>query len=154
MARRATLKTGETVTLWTREATEERLREAATTLKRLPATGCFPSQRAAGWPEVVREFWDQWGVAAHKPVSATRAEIERDRHKVRITPSPAQIERMDEALRWFWYVKQPRDRQIIFARCMGIRQKALGEVLECSREFLRQRYNAALSAITEALNRA
>ena len=47
--------------LWNSEYTEHRIREAVSTLARMPATGCFPASDKAAWPDPVQEdYWWIW----------------------------------------------------------------------------------------------
>lgn len=46
--------------LWNPEYTEHRIREAVATLARIPATGCFPADNRAAWPEPMQDYWWIW----------------------------------------------------------------------------------------------
>ncbi len=119
--RHAQLSDGSEVALYTPEHVKARLEEAAQTLRRLPATGCFPQGHKAQWPEVLRDFWVEWNVRGEGEKEAFADE----RNRVRLSPSPAQIERMDDALMWLYYIKQPRHRMVVFARSLGVRGNVL-----------------------------
>ncbi len=146
--RRAQLKDGTEVTLYTPEYVKARLEEAAQTLRRLPATGCFPQGHKAHWPEVVREFWEEWNVRGE----GEREAFADERNRVRLSPSPAQIERMDEALMWFYYIKQPKHRMVVFARSMGVRAAVLARQLNVHRNTLAGWHEAGMQRIVAALN--
>ncbi len=84
---------------WTATMVEERLEEAADTLRRLPPVkvqGYF-----SAWPPIVREFWEAFG-------------WEEPRIR-RGPPSPAAITRMDEAMEWLSWL-EPEDAKLVWAR--------------------------------------
>jgi len=84
---------------WTASLVEERLAEAADVLDRLP------EQRIQGffstWPPIVRDYWEAYG--RHAP------ELRRP------WPSPAAIDRMDEAFEWLRWL-DPVDARILWMR--------------------------------------
>ena len=104
---------------WTPDRVRARLEEAAETLKRLPAVGCFPAALRAQWPDVVRTFWEAYGADA--PC------------RPRVRPHPAAISRMDEALPWLRWVDDPGRRMVCFARAAGVGEKRLAEEIAVSR---------------------
>lgn len=146
--RRAQLNDGTEVTLYTPEYVKARLEEAAQTLRRLPATGCFPQGHKAQWPQVVREFWEEWNVKGE----GEKEEFADERNRVRLSPSPAQIERMDEALMWLYYIKQPEHRMVVFARCLGVRGGVLARRFHVHRNTVATWYEAGLVRVANALN--
>ena len=121
---------------WTPSLVEERLAEAASVLQRLPekrVQGYF-----SAWPEVVRNFWDTYGM--HDPVLK------------RPWPSSASIDRMDEALVWLQWL-EPMDAKIVWSRALGERWKATCSRAGLSRTAAWERWVMGLCVIALKLNR-
>ena len=64
----------------------------------------------------------------------------------------ATVELMDEALMWFYYIKQPRHRMVVFARSMGVRAAVLARQLDVHRNTLAGWHEAGMQRIVAALN--
>jgi hypothetical protein len=93
---------------WTPLLVEEQLAEAADVLKRLPeerVQGYF-----SAWPEIVRSFHETFG--CHDPIMKLP------------WPSPASIDRMDEALGWLAWL-EPLDAKLVWHRASGERWKTV-----------------------------
>ena len=120
---------------WTPLLVEEQLAEAADVLKRLPeeqVQGYFST-----WPEVVRSVYDAFGW--HDPVLK------------RPWPSPASIDRMDEAMRWLWWL-EPVDAKIVWSRASGKRWKPICYVAGMGRTAAWERWVMGLCVIAMKLN--
>ena len=87
------------------EETKSRLAEAADALRRLSMNGIKPSALRSQWPDVVHRAEEAYGWTS-----------ERMRPP---RPSPAQITRMDEAIRWLLWL-DGEERKIVWARSMGL----------------------------------
>ncbi len=114
-----------------------RLIEAAQTLKHLPGTRSKPGGYQSAWPEVVLNFWDAYDL-----------ESPPDRPSC---PSPAAIKRMDEVLNWIYWIKQPRHRQVVWARSLGVKPGGLARRMGVHRETIRAWYKAGVRDIAERL---
>lgn len=82
---------------------DDQLCEAVKTLRRLPPA--YRSPRYCNWPEIVRSFWDVWDHEAGNY---------REVH-IRIIPTAPQITRMEEAIKWFYWLP-PEQARILWAR--------------------------------------
>ena len=115
---------------WTASLVEERLVEAADTLRRLP------EQRIQGyfgtWPPIVRDYWEAYG----------REEVRLRRGP----PSAAAIDRMDEALVWLSWL-EPIDARIVWLRASGERWKVVCWQVGLARAAAHRHWLFALSVI-------
>ena len=93
---------------WTPEIVAERLEEAADTLRRLPPVRV--RGHAGSWPGVVRDVREAYGWDEARPRLGP--------------PSPAAIDRMDEALRWLAWLT-PDEARLIWLRAEGVRWKLI-----------------------------
>jgi hypothetical protein len=122
---------------WTPTLVEERLEEAADTLRRLPAVkvqGYFST-----WPPVIRDFWEAFGW-----------------NEVRVRlgpPSPAAIDRMDEALIWLSWL-EPDDTRLVWLRACRVHWKLITWRFGVSRTTAWRNWVAALVSIASRLNGA
>lgn len=120
---------------WTPKMVEERLEEAAATLRRLPAVKV--QGYVSSWPQVVREFYEAYGA---EPA------------RVRLgPPSPGAIDRMDETLSWLQWLERD-DSRLVWARACGLPWKLLTWRFGVSRTTAWRRWAAALVAIAARLN--
>lgn len=120
---------------WTPALVEERLIEAAETMKRLPEVrvqGYYNS-----WPTILREFSDRVGEAA--------APLRRP------PPSPAAITRMEEALSWLRWLEAD-DAKLMWMRAEGVRWKPICWRFGITRSTAHRRFEYALAAIVWRLN--
>ena len=115
---------------WTASLVEERLVEAADTLKRLPE----PRMRGytGTWPSIVRDYWEAYG----------REEVKLRRGP----PQPGAIDRMDEALVWLSWL-EPDDARIVWLRASGERWKAICWQVGLARAAAHRHWLFALSVI-------
>jgi hypothetical protein len=120
---------------WTASLVEERMVEAADTLKRLPeerVRGYFST-----WPTVIRDYWEAFG-----------------REDVRLRrgpPSAAAIDRMDEALAWLAWL-DPAEARIVWLRASGERWKTVCWKVGLARTAAHQHWIYALCVISWRLN--
>ncbi len=120
---------------WTASLIEERMMEAADTLKRLP------EERVRGffgtWPPVIRDYWEAFG-----------------REDVRLRrgpPSPAAIDHMDEAMIWLTWLEVD-DARIVWLRASGERWKTICWKVGLARSAAHERWMYALCVIVWRLN--
>lgn len=120
---------------WTASLVEERMVEAADTLKRLPeerVRGYFST-----WPTVIRDYWEAFG--------------REDVHLRRGPPSAAAIDRMDEALAWLAWL-DPAEARIVWLRASGERWKTVCWKVGLARTAAHQHWMYALCVISWRLN--
>jgi hypothetical protein len=86
------------------------LTAAAETLKHHHAGRCWPAGLRAAWPDVVQSTFESYNT------DGARAGLVE---KIRITPSAAEITRMDHAIRWLHWL-DPRQRVIVWAMASGL----------------------------------
>jgi hypothetical protein len=116
-------------------AVEDRLIEAARTMRRLSLTPRDkPMDYVSAWPDMVQSVWEAGLDPEGKPVRPRPA---------RIRPSPAQIDRMNEAIEWLFALEAER-RRLVWARAMRVRWKQLEFEFGQSRQWLSRRYKDAL----------
>lgn len=118
---------------------EDRLEEAAITLRRLPhPPGTGPRGYGSSWPEYIRDARHAYGY--HKA-------------SMRIVPNAQEIARMDEAIGWLRLISDPDDRQIVWMRAEGERWKPICWRIGVARGTAWRRWSAALLTIANALER-
>lgn len=120
---------------WTPSLVEERLIEAASVMKRLPAVrvpGYFNT-----WPKMMAEFADLVG---QEPVPMRLP-----------PPSPAAISRMEQAMDWLTWL-EPIDRKIVWMRASGQRWKTICWTVGLSRTAANQHWLYALCVLAWRLN--
>ena len=115
----------------------DRLKEAAETLKRLPASGLKPSGYVSSWPPFIRDYWDAYGY---------------DKPKTRLgPPSPEAISRMDETLRWLKWL-EPDETKLVWAIASGINRKAIGSSMGVHRTTIWREWKAVIRKLTAIIN--
>lgn len=120
---------------WTPSLVEERMVEAADTLKRLPeerVRGYFST-----WPPIIHDYWEAFG-----------------RHDVKLRrpwPSPAAIDRMDETMTWLVWL-DPTEARIVWLRASGERWKEVCWKVGLARTAANQHWMYALCVIAWRLN--
>ncbi len=123
------------MTDWTPEQVEERLEEAVDVLSRLPeekVQGYF-----SAWPEIVRSIHDAFGW--HDPVMK------------RPWPSPASIDRMEEALTWIRFLEL-EDGKLVWARVEKTPWKQICWQFGITRTTANRRWQYGIAVITLRLN--
>lgn len=121
----------------TKEEIMDRLESAAMTLRRLPnPTGSGARGYGSSWPDVVAEAHLAYGY--------------EDAH-MRVVPSAADIARMEEALAWLEFVKDPLDKRILWMRAENHRWRAICNRVGLVRQTCHRRGMAALLTIEKNL---
>lgn len=115
---------------------EDRLEEAALTLRRLPVPGSGPRGFGSSWPEYVREAKHAYGYHAAR---------------MRVVPSAREITRMEEAIYWLRLIPKPDDRRIVWMRADGYRWREVCVHVGCVRSTAHRRWVAALLTIEKKL---
>lgn len=117
---------------------EDRMEEAALTLRRLPPPpGSGPKGFGGSWPDYVREARHAYGY--HEA-------------GMRIVPSAAEIARMEEAIQWLSLISCTDDRRIVWMRADGYRWKSIYLRIGASRATAWRRWVAGLATIANSLN--
>jgi hypothetical protein len=117
---------------------EDRFEEAALTLRRLPnPPGSGPKGYGNAWPEYIREAKHAYGY--HEA-------------RMRITPSPRDIQRMEECIEWLGLVG-PDEARIIWLRGERVRWRQVCIRMGCVRSTAWRRWAAALVTIAKQLNK-
>ena len=117
---------------WTPSLVEERLAEAADTLRRLPETRV--QGHASTWPPYVQECWEAGDVTLRRP-----------------PPSAAAITRMDEALPWLRHL-DPDDAKIVWLRATGEPWKSICWKVGLARTAVNEHWLFALCVVAWKLN--
>ena len=124
--------------MWTPTEIEDRLEEAALTLRRLPnPPGSGARGYGSSWPDTVRSVHTAYGY---------------ERARMRVVPSAREISRMEEAIEWLRLVADPDDRRIVWMRAEGHRWRSVGIAVGCVRQTAWRRWTAALLTIAKRLN--
>lgn len=117
---------------------EDRLEEAALTLKRLPhPPGSGPKGFGSSWPEYVRDARHAYGY--HEA-------------RMRVVPNAGEIARMEEAIDWLRLISDPVDRRIVWMRSDGHRWAPVCRRAGVARATAWRRWTAALLTIAKHLN--
>lgn len=117
---------------------EDRLEDAARTLRRLPAVR-VPGYISA-WPPIVRSAVEAYG---WEPATAPR-----------ISPSPQAISQMEEAFGWLNWIADADDKRIVLLRAEGVRWKPICWRVGISRATAWRRWAAAMITIANQHNSA
>ncbi len=120
---------------WTPLLIEERMAEAADTLRRLPDTriqGFFST-----WPATLRDYWESYGL---EEVRVRRG-----------PPSHAAVSRMDESLVWLTWL-DPADARIVWMRAAGEPWKAVCWRVGLARSAAHQHWMYGICVIAWRLN--
>ena len=121
----------------TRTDVEDRLEEAALTLRRLPdPAGSGPRGYGSSWPEYVRDPRHAYGY---------------DEVRMRVVPSARDIARMEECIGWLRLVGA-EDARIVWHRAEGMRWRQVCIRAGCARQTAWARWVAALETIARKLN--
>lgn len=137
---------------WTAATVKERLEEAAATLKALPMPkGGRPAGHRVAWPEMVQSVWEAYNGLSEFEIHERQRDL--NAQKTRVTPTAEQITRMDEALDWLYYIKQPLHRRVVFARAMGVGATKLARELDVHRNTIGNWYEHGIERILISMNR-
>lgn len=117
----------------------DRLEAAALTLRRLPnPPGSGARGYGSSWPDVVHDAHLAYGY---------------DPAKVRVLPSPRDIQMMDEAIGWLSYLRHPVDRRILWMRAENHRWRTICYTVGLVRQTCHRRAVAAVLTIQKRLAR-
>lgn len=124
---------------------EDRFEEAATTLRRLPnPPGSTPRSFGRSWPEYVHEAKHAYGY---------------EEARMRVIPSAAEIQRMEEAIEWLRFIGgdderiAAENRRIVWMRAEGHRWRKICIQIGCVRSTAWRRWSASLLTIANHLNK-
>lgn len=121
--------------IWTPSMVEERMAEAAATLKRLPPVRI--QGYISTWPPIVRDACDAYGWSDVK---------------LRLgPPSAAAIDRMDQALQWLPWL-EPDDARLVWARADGMPWKKVCWKFGLSKSAAWRHWVVALCIVAMKLN--
>lgn len=116
---------------------EERMEEAAWTLRRLPEKD-RPRGYGSSWPPIVRDAKHAYGYTPERPM--------------RVVPSAAAITRMEECFDWLMLI-EPEDARIVWLRAENVRWKQICIRAGVVRSTAWRRWVAALVTISKKLER-
>ena len=117
---------------------EDRMEEAAYTLRRLPEKD-RPRGYRSSWPPFVQEAKHAYGYTPEAPM--------------RVIPSAAAISRMEECFDWLMLI-DPQDARIVWLRADGMRWRQVCIRAGVVRSTAWRRWAAALLTIAKKLNSA
>lgn len=118
---------------------EDRMEEAARTLRRLPnPPGSGPSGYGSSWPDYVRSRFTAYGA---------------DAARIKVVPSARDIKDMEECLGWLGWLS-PDDAKIVWLRAEGKRWAQVCRHVGVVRQTGWRRWTAALITIQKHLERA
>ncbi len=117
---------------------EDRMEEAALTLRRLPdPRGSGPRGYGQSWPEYVHEARHAYGY--HET-------------RLRVVPSAAEIQRMEECIDWLRFL-HPDDATIVWRRAEGWRWRQVAIQVGVVRQTAWRRWVASLQTIANHMNK-
>lgn len=130
--------------MFTPREIEDRFEEAALTLRRLPnPPGSGARGHGRSWPEYVHEAKHAYGY---------------EDARMRVVPSAAEIQRMEETIAWLMLIVGKDeaaaidDRRIVWMRAEGYRWRQVCRQIGCVRSTAWRRWTAALVTISNRLN--
>ena len=133
---------------------ETRLKEAVKMLERCRLERHdIPDKVRSAWPDVVRQIADAYGYEGdpdHEKILKDTEKQKRQREGAinRAAPSPAELDRMDEALQLLWWVPNG-SRGLVGARVAGATWRNLSAKSGQPIIEIRTRYKLGLEAILE-----
>ena len=117
---------------------EDLMEDAAYTLRRLPnPPGSGPKGFGHSWPEYVHDANQAYGYGETQ---------------MRIIPSAADIQKMDECIEWLRFIR-PEDARIVWMRGENRRWRYICIQAGCVRQTAWRRWVAALQTIANNLNK-
>ncbi|QTD44989.1 DUF6362 family protein [Ottowia testudinis] len=122
-------------TVWTVEDVAWRFEEATLTGKRLPPVrvqGYFNT-----WPTILREQWEVMAASDDRPV--------------RFPPTPKDIDRMLEAMRWMQWL-EVEERHLVWMRSDHEPWRRICGRFGCDRTTAWRRWQRALQTVADQLN--
>jgi len=131
--------------MFTPREIEDRFEEAARTLRRLPnPPGSGPRGYGRSWPEYIHEAKHAYGY---------------EQARMRVIPSAAEIQRMEEAIDWLKLIGGADDqdaadnRRIVWMRAEGARWRQVCIQIGCVRSTAWRRWVAALLTVSNHLKK-
>ena len=121
---------------WTATMVEQRIKDAARTLRRLP-------------DKKVTGYFNLWPAYKHDPLDLLQQEaVYRPG-----PPMPEEIDEMEQVL-FVWLLKwlETDERKLLWLRAERVRWKMICSQFGCDRTTAWRRYNAALGKVAERLN--
>lgn len=116
---------------------EDRMEEAALTLRRLPnPAGSGPKGYGSSWPDYVRDARQAYGYG-----EAT----------MRVIPSSQEIARMEVAIDWLRLIPDADVRRIVWMKAEGHRWRSICIRSGCARSTANRKWAAGLLTIAKAL---
>ena len=117
---------------------EDLMEDAAYTLRRLPnPPGSGPKGFGHSWPEYVHDANQAYGYGETQ---------------MRVIPSAADIQKMDECIEWLRFIR-PEDARIVWMRGENRRWRYICIQAGCVRQTAWRRWVAALQTIANHLNK-
>lgn len=118
---------------------EDRMEEAARTLRRLPnPPGSGPKGYGSSWPDYVQSRFTAYGAEAAR---------------MKVVPSARDIQQMEECLEWLGWLS-PEDAKIVWLRAEGRRWAQVCRHVGVVRQTAWRRWAAALLTIEKRLAKA
>jgi len=123
---------------FTARTIEDRMEEAALTLRRLPnPPGSGPKGFGQPWPEYVQDAKHAYGY--HEA-------------RMRVVPNAGEIQRMEECIEWLRFIG-PEDARIVWLRAENRRWRQVCIQAGCVRQTAWRRWVAALQTIANHMNK-
>jgi hypothetical protein len=123
---------------FTARTIEDRMEEAAITLRRLPnPPGSGPKGYGQSWPEYVQDAKHAYGY---------------NETRMRVIPNAGEIQRMEECIEWLRFIG-PDDARIVWLRAEGSRWRQVCIQAGCVRQTAWRRWVASLQTIANHLNK-
>jgi hypothetical protein len=123
---------------FTPRTVEDRMEEAARTLRRLPnPPGSGPKGYGQSWPEYVQDAKHAYGY---------------NEKRMRVIPNPGEIQRMEECVAWLRFIS-PEDARIVWLRAENLRWRQVCIQAGCVRQTAWRRWVASLQTIANHLNK-
>jgi len=112
------------------------LAAAAETLRNHQSRQCWPAGMRAAWPDVVQSTFESYNT------DRARAGIERHR----VTPSAAEISRLDRAIGWLLWLNA-RERKVVWAIASGLSLRKVAAMFGRGRTAIHEDHVSALLII-------
>lgn len=135
--------------------------DAGRTLVALPMPrGERPQSVRSHWPETARQAEDAFFALVGADDQIKR-DFSRNHNAVRAVPSARAVARMEEVLKWLWYLPDERKRRLCLARALIhpvcdrrlVSYRKLGRIFGLHHDTIRAWHDRALSELAQALTR-
>ena len=149
----------------TPEYVAERLREAAETLRQLPMPrGGYPASAGSAWPEPEPDFWEKgnnlidenWrSLTEEEKIEREKDRVEdaKRRNRTWVVHSRKRVAEMEEVLVWMYWIKDPRNRKIVWAVACGVSYRKVARKDGRSHETARRVWEQACEDIARWASR-